>query len=216
MQVVCTISNTVGEVSMYVDGIQVFSLTSADTYNGTGAASTSQIGFNDCNGVANNRYSDILVDDAQLYGDVAVYEVVNPTDGDELQWTRSSGAGTWSSHVNSNPQAGDAMYLRSTVNGDRNCFFLPNVDDIIGTGTVVCIKATMCARKEDPAFGAIKIYTRSDDDIDHDTEQQTVTESYIFRERIFETDPKDGSAWGSGAAAAAKINATQFGLVNVS
>jgi hypothetical protein len=216
MQVKCTISNTVGEVTILVDGAQVLSLTNQDTYNGTGNAETAQVGFTDSNGVASNTYSDVLVDDAKLWGDVAVFEIVSPIDGDELQWARSTGAGTWSSHINANPQTGDTKYLRSTANGERNCHFFPNID--AAGGTIICIKATMCHRKEDPAYGAVKIYSRSDDDIDHDTETQISTESYHFSERIFETDPKDGVSFASlaSAAAEARVDATQFGLLNVS
>lgn len=215
LQIKCKISATVGEVTIYVDGVSVLSLTGINTYNGVGGVYTTQIGFSSNDGVSDVQYSDIAVcDDAgAIYntylGDVACYESVAPTDGDLLQWVRSTGAGTWSSHVDDNPQNGDTDYVSSAVSNDRVSFLFPAIAASIGTP--LAVKETVCHRKEDASLGLLKLFSRSSDDVNHDGSNIACSESYKFDERIYEKDLKDNSTWTT-----AKVNATDLGILNAS
>lgn len=214
-QIKVTISSTVGEVTIKIDDAEVLSITNANTYSGSGAVSVTQVGHGGDFGLGTVKYGDFVVTNTagslhnSFLGDVAVYEVVAPVDGDELDWTRSSGAGTWSSHVDSNPQTGDTEYLGSSVNGNRNCFSFPAIAGSVGT--VLAVKETICFRKEDAAYGAVKLYSRSTDNVDHDGDAEVAAQSYSFKERIYEQDLKDNTNW-----TVAKVNDTQLGFVDVS
>lgn len=221
LQIKCTISASVGEVWIYVDGVEVTHLENVNTYGDAGTVDIVQLGFGNGLGAANHLYSDLVIIDEDavdddgnatdyvtFMGDMSVYEYVNPTDGDILDWTRSSGAGTWSSHVNQNPQDGDTTYLSSNTTAQEVTFFFPNIDTAIGT--VLAYKEIVCHRKEEPSFAAIKLLALTDDDVEHFSETIPVTETYKFDETIHERDPKDGSALSN-----AKINATQLGIYNV-
>lgn len=214
-QIKVTISSTVGEVTIKIDDAEVLSLTNKNTYSGTGAVSITQVGHGTDFGLGTVTYGDFVVTNTSgsvnnsFLGDVAVYEVVAPVDGDELDWDRSSGAGTWSSHVDSNPQTGDTEYLGSAVNGNRNCFSFPAIAGTVGA--VLSIKETICLRKEDATYGAVKLYSRSTDNVDHDGDTETAAQSYSFKERIYDQDLQDDTNW-----TVAKVNATQLGFVDVS
>jgi hypothetical protein len=216
IQVKCTISSTVGEVTVKIDGAEILSITNANTYSGGGAISTTQFGWSGNFGNSTASYGDLFICDTSgsLYntyqGDVAVYESVLPVDGDELQWTRSTGAGTWSSHVDQNPQTGDAIYLRSLANGDRNCFSFPAVSSS-SIGAILVVKETVCHRKEDASYGAVKLYSRQVDNVDHDGPAKVAAQDYTFVERIYEQDLSDNTNWTD-----TKVNNTQLGFVNVS
>lgn len=213
------VSTTVGEATLFLDGIQVLTVTGANTYGGSGAATVSSMGLGTAFGVSDNLYSDLVIVDtdatddfgnATTYtgnlGDVAVYEYVNPSDGDLLNWTRSSGAGTWSSHMNQNPQDGDTTYLSDAAGStDEVCFFAPNVDTTIGT--VLAVKETICHRKENAAFATIKLFYRDDAATNHYGPIKSTTTSYIFDELLAEVDPKDAAAWTN-----TRINNTQMGI----
>jgi hypothetical protein len=215
LQIKTVIDSSSGAVVIRVDGIEVFNQTGLNTYAG-GSFDTIQIGMGNNGGSADTQYSDFVTVDDQgvrynsfLAPDVKVYESVSPTDGDELNWVRSSGAGTWASHVDENPQDGDTTYLRSPTDGQRVCFSFPTIS--AGIGTPLAVKETVCHRKEDAAYGVIQLYTRSDDDIDHDGSLKPSTQDYIFDEEIHETDPKDGAVWTTS-----RVNNTQLGFTNAS
>lgn len=203
-----------GVFEMYVDGILALTF-SGNTYCGTGAVTITQTGFGTNAGGTGVTVSDWVVfnDQGSLNntygGDLACYEQVSPVDGDELQWIRSTGAGTWSSHVDDNPENGDTDYISSAVSGDRNCFSFPAWSAAIGTP--VAIKETVCHRKVDASLGLIKLYSRSNDAVDHDGSNVSVAQNYKFDERIYEQDLKDNSSW-----TVAKVNATQLGIKNAS
>lgn len=210
-----------GSFTLLLDGIEVTALTQVDIdLHAGGTQNVTVVWRTGVTGatmqISDNVQIDDVIDNAAeqqwtgLQGDLAVYESVNPTDGDELVWTRSSGAGTWSSHVNQNPQDDDTTYVRSEVAGSRVCFSFPTVTSDLGT--ILAIKETVCHRKEDATFGAIRLYSRSDDDVDHTFDPAiAAAQSYKFDEKILEKDQKDGASW-----TAARVNATQLGTYDAS
>lgn len=203
-QIKVTISTTVGEVWVKVDGVEVAHLQNVYTYGNSGFATISQFGMGGCP-VANQRYADLVLvdevatdafDNATPYtgfiGDQAVYEFVDPVDGDLLEWTRSGGVGTFASYVNQNPQDGDATYLSSSATAQKMSFSFP---DVVTGASITAIKNTVCHRKDASGFAVLRLLSRSDDAINHFSSQISTTESYKFDEIIADVDPKDGAAW---------------------
>jgi hypothetical protein len=214
-------SGATGEVTIFIDGVQVYSLTSVITYSGSSTVDAVQVGLGTSFGVANTNYSDLVIVDtdatddfgnATTYtgnlGDVAVWEYVQPIDGDLLQWDRSTGAGTWASHLDDNPKDDDTTYLSSDTAGvgEEICFSFPNVDTSIGT--VLAIKETIAHRKEEAAFATLKLFYRDHaGTTNHYGPVISTTQTYVFDELLGEVDPKDGAAWTNP-----KVENTQMGL----
>ena len=215
----CIVDGAAGAVLIYVDGELKYSLTGVNTYCGQGAVSTSQIGYGTNFGASYNAFSDLCISNTNAtdadgnptantgyLGDVAVYEIVSPIDGDLLQWTRSApGTGAWSSYMNQNPPDDDATYLSSAAAGNENTFFFPNVDTTLGT--IIAIKETIEFRKEQEAFASVKLIARDNLGVNHYGPSLTMPTTYIFDEMIHESDPKDASAWTP-----TKVDNTQLGI----
>jgi hypothetical protein len=213
MQAKCTVSNGAGEVVIIMDGIEVLNLTGLDTYV-AGNVATSMVGMGNNGGSSYVDYSDLLIsndvtgDNDGFLGDVAVYESTDPVDGFYLDWVRSSGAGTWSSHVDDNPKDDDTTQVRSDANGQRVSFFFPAV--AASLGTPIAVKECVAYRKEEPSLGLLQLFTRSGG-ADVDGVTKPATESYKWDEQIHDVDPADSLPWST-----AKVNATELGLHNVS
>lgn len=211
-QIDTLIDASAGHIIITCDGIEVINY-SGNTYSGTGAVTTTQIGFGWA--LTFNHYSDLVITNDEdgvhdsLLGDLAVYEAVTPVDGDLLEWDRSVASGNWSDYVDDNPQDGDTTYVVSDTPTERVCFSFPVVSASIGT--IIAVKQTVCHAKEEPTTAAIKLFSRSTDDINHDGDVKPCTEDYIFDERIYDLDPKDDSAWDAD-----KVNDTQLGILNYS
>jgi hypothetical protein len=220
VQIAMNISPTLGTFLLKLDGIEVTALTqtSGDLFAGGAQNVTTIIRGGVSGGTV--KYSDYVVlddviDDAAvqqytgLQGDLAVYEDVNPVDGDNLEWTRSVAAGTHASYVNQNPQDDDATYVRSDTAGLNECFSSPVVTS--GIGTILAVKETYCWRKEDATFGASRPYLRDSADVNHEGDLKAAAETYKFDEYFWEKDQLDGADW-----TAARVNVTQLGFTDAS
>lgn len=216
-------TSTGGIFILKVDGIEVTELSQSgiSMYAG-GAQNITKVIRSGVSGdtvlYSDSVQIDDAIDDAALQqytgfqGDLAVYESVDPTDGDELEWSRATApvdSGTWSSRVNQNPQDGDTTYDRSATAQQKLCFSFPVITSAVGT--ILAIKETACIRKEDATFGAFRLYSRSDDNVDHNFDLLATAQTYGFDEQIIEKDQKDGSDWTP-----TKVNNTQLGIYDAS
>ena len=212
------LSGTSGSFLMKLDGIELTDLTIAagNLYAG-GAANVTNITRSGVTGGTSYYGDSVQVDDTiedsaiqqytGLRGDLAVFEDWHPTDGDQLEWERSSGSGTWSSHVDDNPPDEDTTYLRSATAGLRNCFSFPVVTSALGT--ILAVKETVCHRKEEATFGAIGTYFRDSNNVDRGGALIACTEDYKFDEDIREKDQRTGLSWTPTS-----VNATKLGIVD--
>jgi len=210
-----------GAIIVKMDGIEIFNQSGLYTYGNSGGVNLTQFGMAGDPSWA-QKFSDLLIVDEQatdafgnaspytgFVGDAAIYEFVNPIDGDLQQWLKNIGALTYADYVNQNPQDGDTTYLYdpAPAGGRAMSFSFPNA---ISSATVLAVKNTICHRKDSAGFASIRLLTRSSDDVNHFSPTIGTTESYKFDEVIADRDPKDGGLWSS--APATRVTDTQLGF----
>jgi hypothetical protein len=221
LQMKLKIGTSDGAVQMKMDGIEIFNQTGLYTFGNNGFANITQLGMGG-GPTAPQLFSDLLLVDERttddfgntstwtgLVGDAAIFEFINPIDGDLLQWLTSGGPGSFADFVNQNPQDGDTTYLTdpSPAGGRAMSFSFPNS---ITATSVLAVKNTVCHRKDAAGFATIRLLSRSVDDVNHFSPTMSTTESYKFDEIIADVDPKDGAAWSS--APVTRVTDTQLGF----
>lgn len=220
-QIKIKIGTSDGAFQLKMDGVEVFNISGIYTYGNAGFSNITQFGMGGCP-TAPQRFSDLLLVDEQaldafgnpspytgFVGDAAIYEFVNPVDGDLQQWLKNSGGFPFSDYVNQNPQDGDLTYLYdpAPAAGRAMSFSFPNS---ISSATVLAVKNTVCHRKDAAGFATIRLLTRSVDDVNHFSPSMSTTESYKFDEIIADVDPKDAGLWSS--APLTRVTDTQLGF----
>ena len=195
-----TISATVGEVTLRVNGTQVLNLTSKDTKNGSDYIRYFKVGsvYNDLT----TLFDDIYFDDAQFHGDCRIRTFMP----DSISTTNNSftaSAGNKDECVDDNPPTNDTDYIYSrTLNHKQGFGITTGV-----LGTVIGIQLNNYCR--DDAAGSRKItpLIRSNGADYSGTETGVITADYLFESGIWELDPDDSGAWTQ-----TKLEAAEFGL----
>lgn len=207
-----TLSDTVGTVDVELDGVNVLSLSGIDTKNGGvdavfdtaafhgGAGNLSDRQFDDvyvCNGVdsgitglPNNDFLGICRVDALL-----------PTaDSTPEDWSLSAGADS-AALIDEAAPDGDTSYIFSDVDTEKTQVAMADLSDT--THVVFGVQAAAYARMDDAGPAEFRQGIDSDE-VDGNSADYVLAETYLSYLAMFQADPDGGIAWTP-----ARVNAAE-------
>lgn len=188
------ISDTVGRVTVYVNGVSVLNLTNQDTKTSTAATVDNIIiqggtGYNIIGG--NYRYDDFyLIDTGTKLGESRVETLYPNADTATTDWTPLSGTDNYAM-VDEAQCDGDVSYVYASAAATDNYDFA-NLSD--NPASVRAVQAVMFAKKTDTATRNIYLQTVSGATTSDGSAQLLLSEYTRFN-RIMETDPNTSAAW---------------------
>lgn len=200
IEVDCTISDTVGIVNVYVDGVLKVNLTNIDNLFSGGADTTGCDYFNS-DTTQNHWFDDIYLDTNTVYGPVNVYRSKPTSDGATLNFTPSTGT-DHSALVDEEPPNSDTDYNSSSTVNHIDTY---NVTDQTFNGFVKAVQAGFYARKTDANTLTQASVIRLNG-TDYVGGTKTLTTSYAHYYHAWDVSPDT-----SGAFSAAEINAMEVG-----
>lgn len=201
IEVETVISDTVGRVTVYVNGSSVLNLTSQDTKNGT-ATTVDNIIFQ---GGTESEYGTYWYDDFYLtdtgtkLGESRVETLYPNADTAVKQWTPLTGSDNYAM-VDEAQCDGDATYVYASSAATDNYDF-GNLSD--NPSAVRAVQAVTFAKKTDTATRNIYLQTVSGATTSDGTAQALLS-TYTRFNRIMETDPNTSAAWVYTAVNAVK------------
>lgn len=200
LEVKCTISDTVGEVTVRINETQVLNLTSQDTKNGSDYIR--KIRFRSINYDITTYFDDFYIDDSQFHGDCRIKTFV-PDSISSTNNDFTASAGNKDECVDEVLSNEDTDYISSDTLNHKQTFG-------ITTGALATVKAIQLnnhCRVDAGGNRKIKPVIRSNSVNYQGTETDAIPESYKFESEIWELDPDDSGAWTQ-----TKLEAAEFGL----
>jgi len=199
IEIKATIDDTAGAVEVRYYGTTVLSLSGIDTRNADiagvanmllgylGGASSANIQYDDwyildTTGATNNTFL------ATTANNPRIIDVLPNAAGDSTQFTPSSGT-NWSAAASWD---GDTSYVGDATVGDRDLYNFPNMP--AGIANIATIVASHSARKDDALARSMALGVKSGGTI-FDQPSFALTNGYVFRQTVMDTDPATGVAW---------------------
>lgn len=203
IEIEITRSATVGVVNVYVNSVNVLSLTGLNL----GALNIDNMRSPNSGDGVTLDWDDMYVTNVATKVGESRVDVIRPSaDTATAQWTPL--AGSHFSNVNTTAYDGDTTYNSDATIGNKDLF---DVTDLAFTPTAVyAVQAVMCYRKDDVATRTIRSNVKSGA-TSATGATVGVPSSYVVTADIFETDPNTGAAW-----TVANVNAAQLGYETVS
>lgn len=208
IEVRALISDTVGSVTVAVDGATVLSLTNIDTRNGgngiiDSAALVRRNGF----GNPTNSYDDFYWMDTTgpapynaFLGPIRVDRLA-PSSDSSVQFTRSGGAANFEM-VDDTAQDGDTSYNESGTAGHKDTFGLTDLST--PSGIVYAVQPRLVARRTDA--DAINIISSViSNAVEADGASKALGASYQEFRDIFTQNPDGNVAWNDAAVNALQV-----------
>lgn len=196
------ISDSVGRVTVWVDGVQILNITGADTNNGV--TTVDQFGIVNLNGTPATQFD---VDDwyeadaATRIGEGKVETLRGASDG-TVTWTPNSGANNYS-RINETTVDTDTTYAET---GTLNNQDLYNFGPLSSTPSAIYgAQLVSFDRKTDAGSRSIALVAKSGGTTDVGGDY-ALSASYGRFERMLVVDPNTSAAW-----TAAAVNALQSG-----
>lgn len=187
------ISDTIGRVTVYVDGVSVLNLTSQDTRNG---ATTAVDTFSRVSAGPTLRLDDLYITDSATKPTAALrIETLYPTsDGATLNWTPSTGVSHFG--VVDEAQASTTDYISASLVGDVDEL---NMGDLATTPTAIeAVDVVLYALKTDATARTLFPGVKSGATISDGTAVPLSTTGGRF-DRILAVDPNTSAAWTAAA-----------------
>jgi len=200
LEVKVTISDTVGEVIVRINGSNIINLTSQDTRYGLSTIHKIFI-----RGFSPNQYGwwdDVYIDDAQFHGDCRIRTFMPDSDGNSSDFTRSTGSNDYEC-VDESISNGDTDYISSDTLNHKSIFGITTGS----LGTVKGIQLNNHCRLDQAGTRKITPIIRSNSTDYSGTETEAIAANYQFENEIWETDPDDSNVWTQ-----TKLEAAEFGL----
>ncbi len=193
------ISDTVGRVTICIDGAQVLNLTSVDTRNGSPTTvDTIQIG----DGVSNFFVDDVYVIDVatKLTAHPRIETLYPNSDGATLNFTPSTGSDHFA--VVDEAQASSSDYLSGSNVGDLDLLGLGNLSSSPASIEEVCIVGYL--QKTDATARSMALGVKSGATTS-DGSNFNLNSSGLRHERPLATDPNTSAAWAAAAVDALQL-----------
>jgi hypothetical protein len=187
-----TISDTVGTVTVKVDGATVLSLTGQDTNNAVTNVNTLYLGYTSNAGQANINYDDLyVVDSDTTLGERRIETTVPSADTATKNWTPNTGTANFS-RVNETTVDGDTSYVQASTVGTRDLY---SIGALSSTPSVIdAVQVISFAEKTDATTRTIYNSVQSAG-TDSDGPAFSLTASYLRFDRLLLTDPNGGGSW---------------------
>lgn len=207
------ISNTVGEVELFVDGVQELNLTSQDTRNNAALdENVDRLLFFGHTG-NHHDFDDIyILDDTGLtnntfLGDSIVETVFPDGDGNRNEFTQLSGLTNFEMVDDASTPDDDTTYNSGSVVGNTDLY---TFDDLTGYGgtvdTISAVRVVNHVRKVEPGARTVRTLARSNV-TEVEGAAQGLGLDYRYLTEVYENDPDGGAAWDETA-----FNAAEFGI----
>ena len=199
IEIKATISDTVGEIILKINGIEYYNGTNLDTRNGT-PTTINSIRIATVYATSPN-IDDAYIDDSQFHGDVRVRTIYPDANGSENDLTPSAGSNYQNVDDPGDPDD-DSTYNSGSTVGDRDLYG-------VTAPTLATVKAVAVSphiRKDDAGTRKIKNVVRSGG-TNYLGSELEVDSSYGVKQSIWELDPADSTAWSK-----TKIDNAEFGL----
>jgi len=208
-----TFHNTAGTVDLYLDGVNVLSLTGQDT-NQTANAYANRFRIGNANNVQslggstaiNEDFSDIYLLDGNspnnaAWGDTRIYSLRPSGAGATTQWDPSSGSNY--ACVDEATYDGDNDYVSTTVTNEIDTYAM---QDIPATATVKGVQTVLVARKDDTGARQIAPVLRPAS-TDRVGTTQTLSIGYVAYLQQYDVSPETSSAF-----TASEVNGMEAGI----
>lgn len=199
------ISNTVGEFTVKLDGVQVINVTGADTQAHASETTVQTLRFE--GSVAPHYFDDIVINDTtgaqntSWPGDVRVSGYTPNADGDVSGLTLSTGTSHYAV-VDERPPNDATDYAYDSVVNDYDLLNIPNTS---GISSVQAVTLWLRAQKSDAGAANIAHMLKSGATEDTGSDVALST-SWTYHGKVYNVDPTDSGAWTTG-----KLDALQIG-----
>ena len=215
IEVKATIDNTVGAVTVKINGTTEITITGADTQQ-TANASANQIIIGgdqfSTGGGTFKTYDDLVIWDTSgtanndFMGDIRVQALLPSGAGTTTAWTPSSGANY--TDVDESAPNDDTDYVSSSTPGQIDTYAMGNLTSV--AGTIKAVQSLLYARKDDAGVRTIApvFHISATDYVQANLPD--LTTSYQYLPQILEVSPATAVAW-----TLAEINAMEFGAKEV-
>lgn len=200
------IDNSVGRITVKVNGATGIDFT-GDTQNaGTGVVSAIYIQNSSNNGAL--YYDDLYVYSITDFaadpwvGDARIFSMSPDSVGNYSQWSPISGSVNYQ-NVDEQTTDGDTTYVFASVSGTMDSY---GFSDMSASGTVTGIVAWWTARKDDAGTRMLAPLCRRNS-IDALGTAFALADGYALYNQVWEVDPTISGSWSL-----ANLNATEFGM----
>jgi len=205
LEVEFTISNTVGAVSIYLNGALFGSATGLDTQTQASATfNTLVLGDYDVDVPGSVvYYDDVYVTDTPTrLGESRVITVVPSSDGTPSQWAASGGAVAPYTMVDEVLCNGDADYIFDGTVNDRAVFNMASTG--LTPASVSAVQIGTFSRKTDTGVRAIQLQYVDSGGTAYNSSDISLTPAYGRQVSILENNPATATAWTPAEANALK------------
>jgi hypothetical protein len=207
IEVVGTIHNSTGAVTVYVDGASYVSVSGTDT-QGQAGSTMDTIRMVAC--AATSAEPNHFVWDDIYYCDTAValgecrVDTLRPSaDTADSDFTPSSGGDNFAM-VDETQADGDTTYVASATATDLDFYTMGNLP--VSPATIHAVQITMLARKDDATTRALRTKIRSNGDVANGA-TSAMSSTFQFFDDLHEQDPDSAGAWTAPA-----VNALDAGV----
>lgn len=198
------ISDAAGRVSIYMNGsgTPVINVSSVDTNNAVTTVDT--ISFGSCFGEGVSfDWDDLYITNSSTRSGERRVETVRPTaDTAQKDFTPNTGSTNYT-QVDDTTANGDTDYVQASTVGNTDRYTFGALSST--PSTISAVQVTSFAEKTDAASRTINLQVKSGATTS-DGSAFSLAASYGKFDRILETDPDTGSAWGASA-----VNAIEAG-----
>lgn len=205
------IDNSVGYVTVKMDGVTVLNLTSKDTMDGTDSkVSYVRLGAN--KGPDTCIASVVMMDTTGSYNNdflgECIVEELFPNADSSVQFTRSGGSNNYEMIDEAPSPDSDTTYVYSSTDGHKDLYGFPDLEVDSDLGETLGVVETLLARKDDANAASIRCVAYDGANTSNGAEHQ-LGSSYTVFQYAFDQKPAAG-AWSDTA-----VNGATFGFERV-
>lgn len=196
-----TINNTTGSFEVRINGKSYLTQSSVDTQNG-GTAELRKVELYGSNG--QGFWDNLYVDDATFHGPCRVNSLL-PNGDDTTNWTPDSGTTNYT-QVDENPPDDDTSYVDSSASVIQDTYDYGNLTNL---DTIKSVQISTDVKVTDATTYTLENLIKSGGTIYGETGVLVSSTSYVWHNRIADTDPNTASAWTN-----TNVDAAKFGIEN--
>jgi hypothetical protein len=197
IEVEFTRNGSTGIATLYINGTQVATASSANT----GASAIDNIAITS-GGTDEKNFDDMYINDTATRSGESRVEVCRPSADSSVQWTPNSGANNYS-RVSTTLYDDDTTYVSSATPGHTDLLDMGNLSS--APQTIRAVQTHLLARKDDATTREIRTKMKNGGTTTNGT-TRALGASYVAYVDIYETNPDDAAAFVD-----ADISAMQIG-----
>lgn len=202
------VDDAVGEFTIKLDEVVVFSQTGIDTQNGTNSFVDEIIFRGDANPDLVYSIDDVVVHtEADFIGDMRIETLRPDGDGDTNEFTRSGGATNFENVDEGPGPDDDSTFVESLTAAHQDLYTTGDQAETVDTIHAVVVRSR--AKKTDAGSRSIRMLSRTSTTTAQGVIEPLLTD-YQYYEHVFEVDPDTAVAWTQSG-----VDGMQIGVENV-